>query len=1239
MPEPNDMPDTPPPVDGSLPTNFEGVNPDELLARGLQAAKMSGVGAYGWEPPTLAEVARLFPTYEVLAMHGRGGMGAVFKARQLALDRLVAIKLLPLEISVNQNFVDRFRREARAMARLNHPNIVSVHEFGQTSEGHLFIVMEFVEGANLAAIIQQVGLDPEQALSLAGQVCTALAYAHGKGIVHRDIKPANVIVNTESHVKVADFGLARLSDSSADELGHTVLGTVMGTPDYMAPEQKRGINVDHRADIYSLGVMLYEMLCRQVPHGIFAPPSQCIGCDERLDYIVIRAMQQQPELRYQSTTEMKADVETARTPPPLFAPASEFLPEDPHAAAPVRAKAKTLPYGVIAATLAVVAGAAVFWAKPWSSSERQPAVQSVKSSSLESTASKSAPTTPALSTKPMPATPHVPLLSLEDSVKRLMAHKGWEDIGSTGILDGTISLSIGDRNIPDLSPLAGMPVSELWTERNPITDLGPLRGLPLRTLFLDETPVSDVSPLKDLPLITLGLAGTQVSDLSPIRDLKLRRLFLNRNAQEIDLAPLAEMTTLEDILLPEHPKNLEALRKLPNLKYISYKWSGVTLKGSTNPAADFWRQYDAQQAAQALASAAAMTAPKDPPKPQSATGKWLAEQEPQWRAAFAEEVSAPFGKGVAGLKTQYTTALDPKLIAAAHAGRLDEVGAFRAELQRLASGADVPAVDEAATPIVLKLLRSSYRQSLTLLEAGRLTKAKAVLARYDAILAQSQALLTQRKLLDEAREIKTKREQLAAAWLKPQPASDPSNWKDALALVDTGKHIEDAESFWHRTANGIEWQPNDHSPSYAVTFHLPIALAPSYAVEVEFTCGAPDEDVGIGIPVEKGRMTTCWFRAEGYAGIGKVDGKDPQETLALGVSSLFRMEPGHRYIAVAEVRRAPDGVDIQFLVDGKTVGTYRGPTERLDLSSFWLIGSRRWIRLGSNRGVIFHRARVMPLEDLKRQGQTPPTPLYRPDNPLTAAWLKPPAFAAGNIIAAATKEHPFVNTLGMKFVPVPITSGATGGQRVLFGVWDTRVQDYEVFAKETKREWPKPDFAQGPTHPAVDVNWEDAQLFCQWLTGREQGVGRLPVGWNYRLPSDHEWSCAVGIGAREHAAMQPAEKNGKIIDVFPWGSYWPPRKGAGNYDSSLKVDEFQHTSPVGSFSENRFGLRDLGGNAWEWCEDLFDKEQKDRVVRGASWDNGDRGALPSSTRMHFAPGYWHDTIGFRCVLAPASTAK
>ncbi len=230
--------------------------------------------------------------------------------------------------------------------------------------------------------------------------------------------------------------------------------------------------------------------------------------------------------------------------------------------------------------------------------------------------------------------------------------------------------------------------------------------------------------------------------------------------------------------------------------------------------------------------------------------------------------------------------------------------------------------------------------------------------------------------------------------------------------------------------------------------------------------------------------------------------------------------------------------------------------------------------------------------------------------------------------ASATKERPWVNTLGMKFVPV-------AGTEVLFSVWETRVQDYAAFASATSRRVQKPVFEQGPTHPVVNVNWDDAQAFAKWLTEKERAEGKLTVGQSYRLPQDWEWSVAVGLN--EARGGTPKEKDGEIKDVYPWGTQWPPPQGAGNYDPALKVDSFADTSPVGSFAGNRFGLFDLGGNAWEWCEDFYDGSSADRVLRGGWWISISRVSLLSSYRYYGTADFRNGNVGFRCVLVGVSS--
>ncbi|WP_170156808.1 serine/threonine-protein kinase [Roseimicrobium gellanilyticum] len=297
---------------------------DSDTVRALDSAEGNVVQAVGstvransqlsdWEPPDLNDVAGMLPQFSFEKFLGRGGMGAVYLAHQLGLERKVAIKLLPAILAEDQQFVEWFRREARVLAQLSHPGIVTIHDFGQTQEGNYYVVMEYVEGANLHQIIRGDGLEPRQALDLVVQICEALEYAHSQGVIHRDIKPANVLVSRSGQAKLADFGLAKfIQKQEGAEPALTRTNQVMGTPDYMAPEQREGRAADERADIYSLGVLFYEMLTGERPQVILDKLSSRVNLDSRLDKVVAKALQQQPERRYQQVSTMKGDLNRIR---------------------------------------------------------------------------------------------------------------------------------------------------------------------------------------------------------------------------------------------------------------------------------------------------------------------------------------------------------------------------------------------------------------------------------------------------------------------------------------------------------------------------------------------------------------------------------------------------------------------------------------------------------------------------------------------------------------------------------------------------------------------------------------------------------------------------------------------------------------------------------------------------------------------------------------------------------------
>ena len=321
-----------------------GLCPECLIKSGFPTGTDPGavVEAAGarFVPPPVAEIAELFPQLEILRLIGQGGMGAVYKARQPTLDRFVALKVLPPAVSSDPGFAERFTREARALARMSHPHIVVVHDFGKAGPLH-YLLMEFVDGANLREAERAGQLTPEQALAIVPQICEALQFAHNEGVVHRDIKPENILLDKQGRVKIADFGIAKLVGQGPKEMSLTGAKDVVGTPHYMAPEQiEKPQAVDHRADIYSLGVVFYEMLTGELPLGKFAPPSKKVEVDVRLDEVVLRTLEKEPARRYQQASQVKTAVETiAGTPPPIAGFAAGAHPQPPQKKVPAASTA------------------------------------------------------------------------------------------------------------------------------------------------------------------------------------------------------------------------------------------------------------------------------------------------------------------------------------------------------------------------------------------------------------------------------------------------------------------------------------------------------------------------------------------------------------------------------------------------------------------------------------------------------------------------------------------------------------------------------------------------------------------------------------------------------------------------------------------------------------------------------------------------------------------------------------
>lgn len=272
-------------------------------------ASLTNISGRRSAPPSLAEITPHFPDLEIIELLGAGGMGAVYKTRQPQLDRMVALKILSHDLASDPAFVERFNREARVLGRLSHPNIVAVFEFG-TAGPYCYLLMEYVDGVNLRQAMKTGGFTPSEALALVQEICSALKFAHDEGILHRDIKPENILIDSKGRVKIADFGIAKLiGESERHDVTLTLQGSILGSPHYIAPEQlEKPGDVDQRADIYSLGVVLYEMLTGELPIGRFAVPSAKVAMDARIDEIVIRTLEKEREARFQTAEEVRTSV-------------------------------------------------------------------------------------------------------------------------------------------------------------------------------------------------------------------------------------------------------------------------------------------------------------------------------------------------------------------------------------------------------------------------------------------------------------------------------------------------------------------------------------------------------------------------------------------------------------------------------------------------------------------------------------------------------------------------------------------------------------------------------------------------------------------------------------------------------------------------------------------------------------------------------------------------------------------
>jgi serine/threonine protein kinase/formylglycine-generating enzyme required for sulfatase activity len=1360
-------------TDPSTPENDSNLSG---LGRALLESKEGSKPSGPWVPPTAEELGKLLPEYDIVKMLGRGGMGAVYMGRQKSLDRPVAIKILSNTLDeADASFAERFKNEARAMGKLNHPGIVAVHDFGQTSGGLLYIVMEYVEGTDVARMIAKEGrLHTEHAMAITAHVCDALQYAHDRGIIHRDIKPANIMVGYDGVVKVADFGLAKMTHSQ--NTGLTQSGMAMGTLHYMAPEALMlGSSVDHRADIYAVGVMLYQMLTGKIPQGMFKLPSlQIPGLDPRYDAIIAKGIMEDREARYQSVGEMRLDLDGILTQPvaKVEAEVSQAPAALPTQARPQRPGAVSRqPYrpppsmthpaaksssgwltGVVLGLLALGCGYVWFNRSSVKPRTLEHVAETLPKSSPTSTASPTPTTAPVTSPppttapvastvfppkkavvprKPWPTGPNYrvegrfrawssqpndPALDLaklqgvDDVAQVYVDSKGWLVLRQNGDLLSNISGIPGQKDIrricrgeaDDLALItrAGgvIPFPQRTDPTNRIPDgLGPVKDVYIsgfhQAAILEDGSlvawgtahdgVGHNKEWKDKPVLPLGRKAVAMSNTVATMGLrtddgKILRWGLNggfsRSQGKFDADPetpflmngmalYAVPKTDGPILIanwrgndPATPfaddirgrdfipsnsggKHIVLLDRDGRLvldpmcpdRSITAALDFVTLaerdlvsvhfSDKNQPATRFlW--FDKASPDSPASSPGTSPTASGPllaipdfrtrvANYQKARHTQLAELTTKYRAAVKAEKDAATNSGVLA----NVTAADAATANAAAFAQLIEANLTATEVQPLPALATVP--DPA--PPRLKELRDIFVREVTKIET-------ALVAGLDQSLATVQATLVKATQVEHAKALEAYREEISAA-LKTPPA---------LAASDVGGYIDlfspAEQTAWKQSGKGglrfesgigTTWFPNE-SGQFGVAWYAKRKFS-DFALQAEFRAAQAEFISGLRIRFPDPGNDPRIVGQNGY----EISIIDPSVPLADNIPGVIT-----KVTASTSSLLKPQGEwnNLEVSVTGQSYTVTLNSQVVTRFTGSRLLEGYIGIENHMRGSVQF---RNMSIKDLRASTSTPTAPASNSAMPSAASTTPIPT----TTLLQATKDKPFVNSRGMKFVPVP-------GTQVLFCIHETRKGDYAAYAAtnpSTNGEWQNVTSKGGivspsTDHPVVNVNRSDAQNFCAWLSQKD--------GQKYRLPTDREWSFAVGIGERESATETPASLNHQLKNVYPWGTVWPPPKNSANLpDTALRAmspqesiiqtytDGYATTAPVMSFNPNKLGLYDLAGNVWEWCEDRYDPST-DGLARGSTWFHTREGqfAKLSSHRQVGLPGIRNPGGGFRVVL-------
>ncbi len=1160
-----------------------------------------------WEPPSPEELQRLLPQYEITDIIGRGGMGAVYRGRQAKLNRTVAIKVLPETLAQGEdelNFAKRFEQEAQAMAGLDHPGIISVHDFGETAEGQLYIVMEFVDGMDIQQYLHHHGgkLPPEHALSITAHILDALDYAHSHGIVHRDIKPANILLNHEGRVKIADFGLAKRFGEQADASfpALTMSNVAIGTPDFVAPEALDSDQIpDHRADLYAIGVMLYQMLTGKLPRGHFQTPNELNPeIDPRLDDIVVRAMAANPDHRYASAPAMRADLDLVMSQPMAKVESGE---DSAVVAAVVPVtntikgvkkgpKRSNMPVylGIGIAAILVVGLVMIATGKKGGSesSTGEAALRILPVASVGETtdANGNVPTA-------KPDASPVKAKAAAVSPPPAAIVKATEPEKDTNASPLTVAVaeekSATEPSLPDSA--------EQGVASDVEADV-PAAPEPTPALASDEDPGgtpelrSQSSPLSDLPGLKTRLTGYLTARTTQLGDLaaKYQRGLETRLKQATEAGDLSLVTAFG-----EEKVQVEALQSV-----------------ITAPVVD------------PISSVSSRPSLPELPEGSPAGLVTLRETWTSEREKIEETLDTALRQSLKALEIELTKALEietAKLVRDYREGLDAEGGMMVAAVDPVIAA--IPAVAPAAanSDVLGATKDRPYENSLGMKfvpveETGVLFCIHEVRYKdYAAYASESQGV-------DELWKNQS------ADGYSPTDRTDDHpvikvNWNDAQAFC---AWLSNKEGRTYRLPKDEEW---------------------SVAVGIwgNEKWGTDTTPVTVFIDPNEFPWGAEWPPANRVGNYS-----DQSRKIRAPVASL-------EYL---------DGYDDTFPTTAPVMSFEPNKAGVYDLSGNVWEWCEDWYSVDQNervlRGGSWYNWQHFNLLSSARGHQTQDRRstsngfrvVLVPSGPAPAFASRPspppvgvPALRPSSDLAGVTKGQPFENSLGMKFVPVP-------GTKILMCVHETRFKDYTAYADSGEGEssnWLRPiaggmSLKDRSDHPVVKIRHQDAEGFCAWLSKKEGSI--------YRLPTDAEWDAGVGIKDQSELGSVGLENSKSVPATYPWGADWPPPAGSGNYSDKTRKkalpddietgylgdydDGFFTTAPVMSFKPNSLGLYDLGGNVSEWIEDRELASDIKRAIRGSSYIHGQPEHLKSSYRFLRAQESDFVDTGFRIVREQAN---